>query len=128
MKTNTLVISVAETDYLLRSMLGPLRNWTHFLNDCIRDKQSIAGHKLLPCAMKHDGRLCRPVYSVADIKAFIADVKASVPSAGTARVTPMVLCIDDGRNWRANRFCKDGSPVKPRRISSGGRAMKLSKN
>lgn len=119
MKTNTPTLSVAETDYLLRSELGPLRNWTHFLNDCIRKRQSIAGNVLLPCAMKHDGRLSRPMYGVADIKAFVVAVKAAVPSAGKARITPVVLCIDDGRSWRANRFGKDGSAIMPRRISSG---------
>lgn len=119
MKTNTPTLSVAETDYLLRSELGPLRNWTNFLSDCKRGKQDLAGHTLLPCAMKQDRRAFRPVYSVADIKAFIVAVKAAVPSAGKARITPVVLCIDDGRGWRANRFGKDGSAITPRRVSSG---------
>jgi len=120
MKTNTPTISVAETDYLLRSELGPLRNWTHFLSDCSRGKQDIAGHTLTPCAMKNDGRAFRPVYSVEDIKTFIADVRAAVPSAGKTRITPTILAIDDGRHYRANKFGKDGSPVKPHRVFSAG--------
>jgi len=50
MKTNTPVITPAETAYLLRQHLGPLRAWADFLTDNIRGRQSVEGITLKPCA------------------------------------------------------------------------------
>lgn len=109
MKIQTL--SAAETAFLLRVKLGDIRHFGNFLTDCIRDRQNIAGYKLLPIARQHDGRGFRPVYSVAAIQDFIGKVLAAVPSAGKAAIRATTLDVDMGRGWRVNRFNQDGSPM-----------------
>lgn len=109
MKTQTL--SNSETAFLLRAKLGDIRNFGNFLTDCIRDRQNIAGYKLLPAARQHDGRGLRPVYSVAAVQDFIAKVLAAVPAAGKATIKSTVLDIDAKRGWRINKFARDGSPM-----------------
>lgn len=119
MKIDTPTITLAEAAYLLRSQLGPMRSWADFLADNIRGKQSIAGLTLLPCARKRDGKSFRPVYSVRDVKAFIAKVMASVPGAGKAKIKQTILSVDTGRHWKVNRFDQDGSPIAAlRRIAT----------
>lgn len=107
----TPTLSVSEAALLLRVKLGPLRSWRDFLTDNIRGQQSIGGHTLLPCAQRHDGRSYRPVYAVADVKDFIAKVLAAIPGAGRAPIKTVTLAIDRRRNWRVNRFDKDGALV-----------------
>lgn len=106
--TTTPTISAADTAFLLRKELGPLRSWTDFLSDCIRDRQSIGGRQLLPCAEVHDGRLFRPVYSASDVKRFIADVLAT---EGKASATVLSLDVDRGIPWKLNRFDRDGNRI-----------------
>lgn len=109
--TNVQTISLSEAVFILRIRLGPLRNWTNFLNDNIRGMQDVAGHRLLPCGRRHDGRIFRPIYAVADVLAFIEDVLAAVPEAGRKPIQPTTLKIDRGRFWRINKFDKSGAPV-----------------
>lgn len=112
MRVDTNTVSTFETSLLVRLGLGDLRgNWGNCLADFIRGKTSIKGITLLPCAKKHDGRAYRPVYALADIQAFIAKVKAVIPSAGRTPVRSTVLSIDTGRGWRVNKFAQDGSPI-----------------
>jgi hypothetical protein len=119
MKIDTPTITLAEAAYLLRAQLGPMRSWSDFLADNIRGKQSVAGHTLLPCARKRDGKSFRPVYSVHDVKTFIAKVLASVSGAGKAAIKQTVLPVDTGRHWKVNRFDQDGSPIADlRRITT----------
>lgn len=109
MKIQTL--SAAEAAFLLRVKLGDIRHFGNFLTDCIRDRQNIAGYKLLPIARQHDGRGLRPVYSVAAVQDFVRKVLAAVPVAGKAAIKTTTLDIDAKRGWRVNRFAQDGSPM-----------------
>lgn len=111
MKTPIETISAADTAFFLRAQLGPLRNWGNFLADNIRGRQSLAGHTLKPCARQSDGRAFRPIYSLSDVKVFIAQILAAVPSAGRTPVKPTTLSVDSGRGWRINKFDKSGAPV-----------------
>lgn len=110
MKTNIPTTSVAETAHLLRTHLGPLRNWTNFLNDNIRYKQNVAGNTLMPCARIRGGRGSQPVYDVRAVKAFIDKVLAAVPSAGKAKVKSITLTVDTSKDWSLNKFDKNGIP------------------
>ena len=109
MKTE--VLSVAETSFLLRAKLGRLRKWTDFLTDCVRDRQSINGLRLMPCARRNDGRSLRPVYALKNILAFVNEVLALVPEAGKAPLEVVVLDVDLSRDWRLNKFARDGSRI-----------------
>ena len=109
MKIKTL--SAAETAFLLRVKLGPLRNYGDFLADCIRDRQNIAGHQLLPIARQQDGKGLRPVYGIEDIQSFISKVLAATPAAGKTAIKTTILNVDTGRHWLLNKFARDGSPV-----------------
>lgn len=111
MKVNMQTISVAEAAFILRAKLGTLRNWTSFLTDNIRGKQSIAGQRLFPCAKKHDGRSYRPVYNVDDVNAFVAKVLSAIPLAGKAPIKPTTLTIDTSKDWKTNKFKEDGTPA-----------------
>lgn len=119
MKFDTPTIPVSETAFLLRAKLGPLRNWSNFLTDNIRGQQSVAGHKLLPCSNKHDGRAFRPLYAVCDVMDFIAKVLASEPKAGKSPIKTTLLAIDKSKGWRINKFDKAGAPVAMLRTISG---------
>ena len=118
MKTRIQTISAADTAFLLRAKLGPLRAWPDFLADNIRGKQSVHGLTLMPCARKQDYRAFRPIYSIKDVEQFISEVLALEPSAGKVAIQRTVLAIDTGRYWKINKFAEDGSPVMLRRIFS----------
>lgn len=109
--TITTTISLAEAAFMLRVFLGTQRSWTTFLTDNIRGKQDVAGYRLLPCAQQHDGKSYRPVYAVLDVKAFIEDVRKTIPSAGKTPIKTTALAIDFSRHWRVNKFGRDGAPV-----------------
>ena len=109
MKIKTL--SATDCAFILRRKLGPLRAWPDFLADCIRDRASISGLKLLPAAQQHDGRTYRPRYALRDIDSFIEAVLARVPDAGHVPIEPIMLDINPSRAWKANRFDREGNPV-----------------
>ncbi|MFD1555404.1 hypothetical protein ACFSHT_07130 [Paraburkholderia silviterrae] len=114
--TTTIVqtISVADAAFMLHVYLGPIRSWTDFLTDNIRGRQSVAGHMLLPCARRHDGKSYRPVYAISDVRAFIEKVRKAIPSAGKTPIKTTALAIDSGVHWRVNRFDRDGASVARR--------------
>ena len=114
--TSTLTISASEVAHLLRVKLGPLRAWADFLADNIREKQSINGLTLMPCAKLHDGRLLRPVYDAVDVKDFIAAVQAASPNASPVKVAAVKLSVDRGRAWFMNKFDRAGNPTLKRQI------------
>jgi hypothetical protein len=108
-------ISRAEVAFMLRVFIGPLRNWDDFLADSIRDEQSIAGLKLLPCGRQKDARgTPRPVYATSDVKAFIECVRKVIPSAGKKPIKVTTLAIDGAKHWKDNHFDHDGAPVARR--------------
>lgn len=115
--TSIQTISLPEAAYLLRDQLGPLRNWSDFLTDNIRGRQSLAGLQLLPIAKRRDRSSYRPVYDVAEVLAFIENVRKTVPSAGPAPVKTTALALDPTRHWRINTFDRDGAPVAKTRRS-----------
>lgn len=115
--THTLLPS--DTAVMLRAQLGDLRGWPSFLSDNIRGRQDICGIRLRPCSRRKIGRGWRPIYAVMDIKTFITDVLAAVPSAGKAPFKATILPIDRGRRWQLNRFDKDGKPVPLSRATPG---------
>lgn len=123
MKTDTPTIALAEAALLCRVHLGPLRNWTNFLTDNIRNQQNIAGYTLLPCGKQRDGKAFRPIYATRDVLDFIANVLATVPAAGKAPIKQTVLAIDRSRGWRVNKFDQTGAPVAMLRPLSGGHRM-----
>lgn len=108
---DTRTLCVADTALILRARLGPMRSWTNFLTDCIRDRQAIAGQRLMPCGRQHDGKAYRPTYATSDILNFIAKVLAAVPTAGRATIKTKTLPIDTSKHWRLNKFDKNGAPV-----------------
>ncbi|SAK48289.1 hypothetical protein AWB78_00866 [Caballeronia calidae] len=112
-------ISAADAAFMLRAYLGTLRSWADFLSDCIRSKQDIAGHTLMPCAERYYRGLYRPVYAVSDVKAFIEKVQIAIPSAGKTPIKTTALAIDPTKRWDANKFDCDGAPVARRsRVST----------
>ena len=121
MKIDTPSLSANATAAVLTAKLGDMRSWYPFLIDCIRGQQEAYGYVLLPCAEMTDCRgMFRPRYSAQDIQEFVENVQAAAPQGSIKPSARIVLCLDDGRHWRANRFCKDGTPVKPRRIPGAG--------
>lgn len=103
-------VTAPEAAYVLRSMLGPMRSWSDFLADVIRNKADIDGLTLQPCCRLHDGRALRPHYARSDIMAFIREVRAIYPDAMPTPVKSTRLEIDDGVYWRHQKFDKHGSP------------------
>lgn len=105
-------IPAQEVAYLLRHCLGPIRCWSDFLADCLRDRTSIKGLTLKPCAKRHDGRVYRPVYAVDDVRVFIDQVRKTVPEASaSARIKQIILTIDRRVGWRAQKFDREGNRV-----------------
>ena len=121
MKTDTPTITAADTAFVLRARLGNMRSWADFLTDNIRDRQDIGGLTLKPCARRKDARAFRPVYAVADVQAFIADVLALEPKAGPAPIKTTMLAIEDGHHWSVCKFVSDGSASKYHRIGQRNR-------
>lgn len=105
MKVDVKVISAESAAYHLRAKLGALRAWASFLADCRRDRQDIAGYRLLPCAVREG----LPVYAADDVREFVKNVLAAVPGAGPCPIKIDTLRIDRRRPWRTNRFGRDGS-------------------
>ncbi len=123
MKTNTPVITPAETAYLLRQHLGPLRAWADFLTDNIRGRQSVEGITLKPCAKWHDGKNKHPMYAVIDVKAFIDAVQAANPEARPTKVKAVTLAIDRGRVWWTNKFDQRGQTMNSLIFAAGAGAV-----
>lgn len=115
MKVDVKVISAESAAHHLRVKLGDMRAWVSFLADCRRDRQDIAGFRLHPCAVREG----LPVYAADDVREFVKNVLAAVPSAGPCPIRLDTLRIDRRRPWRINRFNKDGSP-KARAVTPGG--------
>lgn len=111
MTTTIETVSSADAVHMLREQLGPLRNWSDFLSDNIRGRQSIAGFQLLPVALRRDQHTYRPVYDVAAIRAFIENVRKLVPSAVPTPVRVTALAIDSAKHWRMNKFDRHGAPA-----------------
>ena len=104
------LLTAGEAASVLWNQLGPIRNWSNFLADCIRSKQAIAGITLTPCARLQGMRGLRPAYSLADIEAFIRAVKAVMPDAGKP-ACPVTVQLDTSRGWRISKFDRKGSPI-----------------
>lgn len=108
MKVKT--ISAADTAFLLRAKIGPLRAWSDFLTDNIRGRQDVFGFTLPPACDVYDGRAYRPRYSLKDVNDFIKDVLAhpSLPTERGARVITVDLDLEKPPFMR--RYNADGSP------------------
>lgn len=75
------IYSAAETVFILRKQLGPMRAWSDFLSDCIRIRTNLDGLMLMPINHVDDGRAKRPVYALEDIVAFIREIWRLHPEA-----------------------------------------------
>jgi hypothetical protein len=104
MKVKALVLTAADTAFVLRAKLGPLRSWPTFLSDGIRGRQDIAGHRLLPCCRRRERRAYRPAYALTDIEEFVRNVLAEEPAAGKIPITAAPVVIDTSLGWRANKI------------------------
>ncbi|MDP3759635.1 MAG: hypothetical protein Q8R01_03825 [Ramlibacter sp.] len=113
MKVRVSVLTAADAAFLLRVKLGPLRSWPDFLSDCIRGRQHVAGHQLLPCCRRKRGRMFRPAYSLKDIREFIRCVLDDEPGAGKVPLQPDFVVIDTALGWRVNKLDRHGVPVGP---------------
>lgn len=73
--TTFATISSGDTAFFLRRALGPARNWSDFLADCIRGRASHHELTLLPIArVRTPGDRCeRPRYSAVDIHTFVLE-------------------------------------------------------
>jgi len=102
-------ISAADTAYLLRGKLGPIRAWRDFLSDCTRGIANIKGFVLMPCCKMRDDRSTRPRYALRDVHEFISRVLALgiVSSAATS----ITLDIDPRKEWFARKFDRHGAPM-----------------
>ena len=90
---------------------GRLRSWPDFLSDCIRGRQRVAGHQLVPCCRRKDGRMFRPAYALNEIYEFIRRVLDDEPGAGKVPLKPGVVILDTTLGWKANKFDRHGAPV-----------------
>lgn len=91
-------LSSAETAYFLRRALGPVRSWSDFLADCIRDKSCHLGLTLLPVfRVRMPGDRCeRPRYSAQQVKTFILAALALEPRPANAeQVRVQSIEVDD---------------------------------
>lgn len=105
-------LSLADTAFKLHSELGPLRNWTSFLNDINRgDPTNIRGLQLFPCLRQHDGHTYRPRYALSDVLEFIRRVRAIEPKAGPATIKTTAFTINPNRFWKVNKFDQHGQPI-----------------
>lgn len=104
------LLTAGETASMLWSLLGPMRQWSHFLADCIRDHQHIAGITLMPCARLQGVRGYGPAYSLDDIKTFIRAVKAAAPGTGK-KIIPVTARLDTCKGWRITKIDRKGNPV-----------------
>lgn len=112
MEVTVKTISLADTVFMLRAKLGPIRNWAAFLNEInATGASNVRGHQLKPCLRQHDGRAYRPRYAVTDVNAFIRAVQAIEPEAKPAQVKTATYTIEPGKPWRLNKFDKQGNPV-----------------
>lgn len=112
-------IDVGEAAYLLRQELGPLKQWTAWLNDCSRGEAgAVFGLTLTPCAAQRDSvrAVFRPRYSLKAVRQFIEAVKAATLAARPAGIKTVPLAVDTGLSWRINRFDAKGGRIKCRSI------------
>jgi hypothetical protein len=99
---------------LLRLGDDPVSDWTLFLFDCARDRQSLHGLSLLPCARVKDGPLKRPVYAVEDVLEFIRQARALDGSLGLRpRMGAFTIKADPSLPWIANTVDRLGNPWTP---------------
>ena len=105
MKTS--VLTKAETAFVLRTYLGPIRSWSDTLADMARHKTEVAGLVLLPVCRVHDGRAWRPAYRLADVVEFIRIVREHFRDAKKG-VPPAKKSVDldpsDHRHWRLRKL------------------------
>jgi hypothetical protein len=113
MKERISVLTSADAAFLLRVKLGPLRSWPAFLSDCIRGRQQVAGHQLLPCCRRKHGRMFRPAYALKDIEEFVQCVLDDDPGAGKVPLKPDIVIIDTALGWRVNKVDRHGVLVGP---------------
>lgn len=112
MRTGVETVSLSEAAHMLRSELGPLKNWVSFLNDInVGKPSSVRGLQIAPCLKQHDGRSFRPRYALADVEKFIKAVQAIEPNAKPAPIRTTAFSVDTGRAWFANKFDRHGHPV-----------------
>lgn len=104
------LLTAGETASILWNRLGPLVNWSHFLADNIRGKQSLAGHTLMPSARLQGVRGFGPAYAADSIKAFVQAVKAAMLGAKPC-IKPVAVRLDTAKDWRNSKFDRDGNPV-----------------
>lgn len=105
-------VTAGDAAHILRAKLGAKRNWSDFLADCIRNRANYNGFRLLPVTRRKDKLGKRPVYAVGDITQFIADVKASDPSAGPDRVKSFMVEIETDHAWFVRRADQAGRIIK----------------
>jgi hypothetical protein len=106
-------VSQSEAVHMLRSQLGPIRDWSIFLDDSIEGERHLAGFKLLPVAKLSDGFMDHPVYDVADIRRFVVFVRLALPETGEDQpIQTRTLMIDMSRaSWERRRFDKNGIQI-----------------
>jgi hypothetical protein len=99
---------------LLKLGDDPVSDWASFLFDCARDRQTLHGLSLLPCARVKDGPLKRPVYAVEDVLEFIRRARALDGSLGPRpRMGAFTIKADPSLSWIANTVDRLGNPWTP---------------
>lgn len=101
MRTNTAVINIIDTVFLLRVKLGKLRAWDDFLADNRRGKQSINGLTLMPICRKKNLHGISPMYALTDVEQFIAEVIAINPTVKPEPIMPISLAVEDMADWES---------------------------
>ena len=96
-----------EVVYLLRKLLGPLREWSDFLGDCRKGRTHYKSNQLLPAFVAHDGSMKRPFYLGKDIADFVRAVTSSCPEAKVnLEVQSFLIKVDpsDVRLWNMKKL------------------------
>jgi len=102
------VISTAEVDCLLFRYLGPMQNWTHYL-DCCRCDPDYNFHelRLVPIAKTQDGRNSwRPRYLIKAVVEFIKAVREIEGVTDPVPIKPITVDVDphDFRIWQLRKL------------------------
>lgn len=108
MKVDVDLLSATEASTILRVKLGTLKAWPSFLADCIRERQSLCGQRLMPWASLHTvaAEIGRPMYRREDVDTFVSEIKriAGITGPGTPiRRTRVTVDDTPGLPWRFRR-------------------------
>lgn len=106
------LISTAETAYLLYQRLGPMCNWTHYLDCCrVDDGYEFLGLRLLPYGKAKDCRSWRPRYEIREVVNFIRAIRDTTGVAVPAPIRPIRVEVTpgDSRPWQVRKL----TPLPP---------------